>query len=1119
MTRSPVLADLYSIALPDQPALSPDGDRLVYVLHRPDQATDATVDSLWLAQGDEPPRPWSAGPADAAPAFSPDGRRLAFLRGGQIWSAPAAGGDPEQLTELPLGAGAPLWSPDGRQIVFAALTPPAGGPDAGAGPATAPLVVDRLDYQADGHGFLAGAVSQLYLLDPVSRGLRQLTDGANHAYSPAFSPDGAVLAFAARPAGPPDDSLVAAVDLLDPHDPKAQPKLAAWPEGTVGLVATGPDSDHWLVVGWSDRPLGQAGLWLIDSASGQARDLTGALDRNVMPGAPAYPGAPPRLTADGQTALFCLRDHGCTHLYAVDLASGQTRLVLGGDGLVVSGLAQAGSRLVAALATPTSYGEIVEVDWADGSTGNRPFKPLTDHGAGLTEVAPLIRRPRQFQLSDGGTVEGWLLRADDNAGPTPLLLDVHGGPHNAWSGASDAGHLYHQELAAAGWTVLILNPRGSDGYGDAFFQAVTGAWGLSDAADLLEPLDQLVAEGVADPKRLALTGYSYGGYMTCYLTSRQDRFAAAVAGGVGSDLVSIMGTSDEGQAMAIELGHQPWQDQDRLAAMSPQARLDQVTTPTLILQGEADRRCPLGQAQQWFYGLRAQGVPTELVVYPQGSHIFPLAGRPSHRIDYGRRLIDWVERFAGDPAGPLPPRLDQAHWAGRLARLAAKHGVPGAQLGLLRLGSADGRRPDDQAVAVHGVLSLDTDVPVRPDSLFQIGSISKVWTATLAMQLIDEGQLSLDTKVVDVLPELSLRDAEAQREMTIWHLLTHTNGIDGDVFTDTGRGDDAVAKYVAALAEAAQNHPLGATWSYSNSGFALLGAVIERITGQTWDEALKQRLYTPLGLTRTATLPEELLLRSIAVGHVGVAPDLAVAPIALLPRSIGPAGLISSTVSDLLQFARLHLLGGLAPDGARLLSLASAQAMAEFQVELPDKYMLGDSWGLGWIRYDWNGYRAIGHDGNTVGQAAFLRLLPQHGLAIALLTNGGSSHDLYEELYRELALELAGVEMQWPLGLPESPVEVDITEHLGVYERESVRMEVLIGPDGPCLRTTTLGMLSDLTDTPVEESALRPVAPGLFATKPPGMDTWVPVTFYSLATGEPYLHHGGRATPKTGGPA
>ena len=143
-------------------------------------------------------------------------------------------------------------------------------------------------------------------------------------------------------------------------------------------------------------------------------------------------------------------------------------------------------------------------------------------------------------------MQGWLIRDPDAAGPGPVLLDVHGGPHNAWNGAADPAHLYHQVLAERGWTVLIVNPRASDGYGEAFYAATTGAWGVSDAPDFLEPLDALVAEGIADPARLAVTGYSYGGYMTCYLTSRDGRFAAAVAGGCVSDLSSMAGTSDRG---------------------------------------------------------------------------------------------------------------------------------------------------------------------------------------------------------------------------------------------------------------------------------------------------------------------------------------------------------------------------------------------------------------------------------------------------------------------------------------------------------------------------------------------------------------------------------------------
>ena len=254
--------------------------------------------------------------------------------------------------------------------------------------------------------------------------------------------------------------------------------------------------------------------------------------------------------------------------------------------------------------------------------------------------------------------------------------------------------------------------------------------------------------------------------------------------------------------------------------------------------------------------------------------------------------------------------------------------------------------------------------------------MSKVWTATLAMQLVDEGKLDLDAPVAEVLPELRLADAEVAKTVTMRHLLTHTSGIDGDVFTDTGRGDDCVEKYVALLAEQKQNHPLGATWSYCNAGFVLAGRVIEKLTGLTWDAALRQQICAPLGLRHTVTLPEEALLFRTAAGHVDVTGDPVLAPVWQLPRSLGPAGLICSTPADVLAFARMHLTGGLAADGTRVLSAASAAAMTELQADLPDKYSLGDSWGIGWIRFGWDGQRLVGHDGNTIGQAAFLRVLP-----------------------------------------------------------------------------------------------------------------------------------------------
>jgi CubicO group peptidase (beta-lactamase class C family) len=666
--------------------------------------------------------------------------------------------------------------------------------------------------------------------------------------------------------------------------------------------------------------------------------------------------------------------------------------------------------------------------------------------------------------------------------------------------------------------VLTVNPRASDGYGESFYTATVGAWGNADERDFLEPVDQLVAEGIADPSRLAVTGYSYGGFMTCHLSTRTSRFAAAVAGGAVCDLASMAGTSDVGPSLArFELGGLPHSNRDQIAGQSPIERVSRVDTPTLLLHGGADDRCPPGQAEEWFTALRARRVPARLVLYPGGSHLFILDGRPSHRVDYGRRLIDWVcehtqSRLRDTAHVPVP--LDQAHWQERLSQLARRHGVPGAVLGILRMHPGGG---DEQALAAHGVLSTATGVGVTPDSLFQIGSITKVWTATLLMQFADEGRLDLDAPLEAVLPGLRLPGPDLARQLTVRHLLTHTSGIDGDLFADTGRGDDCVEKYVALLADIKINHPPGATLSYCNSGYILAGRLVEVLGGASWDEVLRKRLTGPLGLTRTGTLPEEALLGRAAVGHVsegGEAPHPA--PVWILPRSAGPAGLICTTASDVLGFARLHLSGGRSPDGTQLLSPGAVAAMQAKQADMPDPYTLGDSWGLGWIRFGWDGHRLVGHDGGTIGQSAFLRVLPGQGLAVTLLTNGGHPRDLYQDLFREVFAELAGVSMPPPLAPPADPPPVDPARYTGRYERTAVRTDVFERDGALMLRATPTGELAELTGRTAHEYGLVPVAEDLFVMRDEHEQTWTPVVFYTLADGTPYLHYGVRAQPRTG---
>ena len=455
--------------------------------------------------------------------------------------------------------------------------------------------------------------------------------------------------------------------------------------------------------------------------------------------------------------------------------------------------------------------------------------------------------------------------------------------------------------------------------------------------------------------------------------------------------------------------------------------------------------------------------------------------------------------------------LNTAKWTARLRELAAKARVPGAALGIW----CDGQ----EVVAAHGVLNCATRVPVTGDSVFQVGSITKIWTSTMIMQLIDEGLLSLDTTVAEALPGIRLGAADVGGQVTIRHLLTHTSGLDGDIFSDTGRGDDCVERYIDELAGAVSTFPVGTAYSYCNSGFVLLGRIIEVLDGTSWDESLRERLTGPLALTRTVTLPEEAILHRAAVGHHGLGDPVRVWG---LPRSIGPAALITAAACDLLTFAHLHLDGGIAPDGKRLLSEASVAAMQQPQAAMPDFAAPGSAIGLGWRLNRWGGRVIIGHDGDTVGQSAYLRIDPEARVAVCLLTNAAESESLFRELFNEVFGSLVGVEMPAiprPAGRhPFAGAGLDLERHAGRYERTSRRFAVSVRDGQLHVVLTMTGNLAALTNSQPEKLILYPAdsSGDRFMLRSHDDEPWVPLSFGQLPDHTPYLYLGGRVTLRVG---
>ncbi|MBO3746096.1 beta-lactamase family protein [Streptosporangiaceae bacterium NEAU-GS5] len=386
----------------------------------------------------------------------------------------------------------------------------------------------------------------------------------------------------------------------------------------------------------------------------------------------------------------------------------------------------------------------------------------------------------------------------------------------------------------------------------------------------------------------------------------------------------------------------------------------------------------------------------------------------------------------------MSPESVQSWLDEHFAPIVADRGVPGASVAVL----AGGR----VLTAAAGVLSRTTGVEATTDSVFQIGSITKLWTSALVMQLVDDGLVDLDAPLRGYLPEFVIGDAAAAATITTRQLLCHVAGFEGDIFTDTGRGDDAIEKYLASIHDIPQLFEPGEVFSYNNTGFVVLGRLVEVLRGKPFDQVLVERLATPLGLTHVSPSPYEAIVHRAAVGHLGTGEPT---PTWALARSNAPAGsMLAMTARDLLGFVAMHLADGKAPDGTVILTPETVAAMRRPQVELPRLSGMGGSWGLGWEMENHDGHTVIGHDGGTIGQAAFLRIAPEHGVAIALLTNGGDFFGIFTDVVAHLLKELTGVTLPGRPMPPAEPRTIDPAPYLGRYSDTIYDITVSQDADG-----------------------------------------------------------------------
>ena len=643
--------DVYNVKDVRDPQRSPDGRWVAYTVSRAIKDTDKNDTDVWMAawDGSQEVQLTSSPDSESTPRWSPDNKYLAFVssrqgaRSGQIWVLNRLGGEGTRITDIKGGVSDYAWSPDSRRMVLVVNEPDPRDPqdDDKTAPdkkkTPPPIVVDRYHFKEDVSGYLRNERKHLYLLDVASRKADILTPGSFDEEYPVWSPDGSQIAFVSkRGTGDLDRNDNTDVYVIDAKVGAQPRQLTTSPasDGN-GRVAWSPDGRQIAYLTGEEikySAYNQNKLALIAVSGGQPRLVAESLDRPIRQ---------PLWSADGASLTVVVVDDRSQYPARIDVKSGKVDRLIAGP-RVVGNVSPGGTDGAYAVLASTDT-ELPEVAALEGGTLRRLSHQNDEWLAKL-----LLGTTEEFTSTsrDGTEVHGLLVKPPTyRAGEKyPALLRIHGGPN----GQDDHSFSFERELfAASGYVVVAANYRGSNGRGSAYQKAIFADWGNKEVIDLLGAMDYVQKSGLADPDRLGIGGWSYGGILTDYTIATDGRFKAATSGAGSALQLSMYGVDEYITQYENEIGP-PWKAQDLWIKISyPFFHADRIRTPTLFLGGDKDFNVPLVGGEQMYQALRSLGLDTQLVIYPAQYHGITV---PSYKVDRLQRYLDWYAKYLKKPA-------------------------------------------------------------------------------------------------------------------------------------------------------------------------------------------------------------------------------------------------------------------------------------------------------------------------------------------------------------------------------------------------------------------------------------------------------------------------------------